>query len=219
MSFDGRPKVIILDESDGLTVDAQDALRGIVEKYSNNCSFIFTANHKAKIIDAIQSRTSHVSFRLLAAEKPKIASQYFYKIKEILKAENIQYEDKVVLTIIEKYFPDFRRTINEIQSCCQNGKLDASILTDVQNLKDLMNHLKNKDFNSMRRWVVTNSDNDSDMIYRKLYDGLYDYFKPASIPQAVVILSKYLYQSAFVSIPEINLVACLTELMIDTEFK
>lgn len=219
MSFDGRPKVIILDEADGLTLDAQDALKSVIEKYSNNCTFILTANHKAKIIPALQSRTSHISFKLLAAEKPKVAMNYFYKIKEILKWENIQFEDKDVRFLVEKYFPDFRRTINEVQNCCQNGKLNVSAASDVQNLKDLMKFLKDKDFNKMRSWVVANSDAETDVLYRKIYDGLYEYFVPTSIPQAVVILAKYAYQSAFVSIPEINLVACLTELMIDTEFK
>lgn len=222
MSFDGRPKVIILDEADGLTPDAQDALKGVIEEYSINCTFILTCNHKAKIIEPIHSRTSNIEFKLQSKEKPDVAKNFFLRLEEILKTENVVYDRSVLVKLVERYFPDFRRTLNEIQSLSKMGDLDSEILSklsDIKNFKELMDFLRNKDFTSMRKWVANNTDNDPTTIYRKIYDNLYTYLEPQSIPQAVIIIAKYMYQHSFVSDPEINLVACLTEVLVDCQFK
>jgi len=222
MSFTGKPKVIILDEADALTNEAQDALKGVIEEFSHNTTFILTCNHKARLNEAIHSRTSHVDFRLQSTEKPGIASELFKRLREILTAENVKFEDEILVKIINKYFPDFRRTLNELQTLSRTGDIDASVLSklsDIKNIKELMKNLKDKDFTQMRKWVVVNMDNDPNAIFRKIYDAFYSYLEPASIPSAVIILAKYEYQSAFAVDPEINLVACLTELMIDCQIK
>jgi hypothetical protein len=161
-----------------------------------------------------------VDFTLSAEEKPKLALQFFKRVCDILEKENIQFDKAVLIKLVEKFFPDFRRTLNELQRYARNGKIDASVLTqiaDVKNIGDLIKSLKEKDFRSVRKWVVLNSDIDPARIYRKIYDGLYEFLKPASIPQAVVIIARYQYQAAFVADQEINLIACLTEIMVETE--
>ena len=221
-SFKGRRKVIILDEADYITPEAQAALRGAMEEFSQNCTFILTCNFKSRLIDAIHSRCSVIDFTLNADEKPKIAALLLNRISEILHSEKIVFDKAVIVEIIKKFFPDFRRTLNEIQRYSCNGNIDVSVLSqinNVRNLNDLITFLKDKNFGEMRKWVVVNSDIDPARIYRKIYDGLYDYLKPESIPQAVIILARYQYQSAFVADQEINLVACLTEMMVDNEFK
>jgi len=222
VSFSGSQKVIILDEADYITPEAQAALRGAIEEFSSNCSFIFTCNFKSKLIDAIHSRCSVIDFTLNNDEKPKMAAQFYKRLCEILTKESITFDKTVVAKLVEKYFPDYRRTLNELQRYSSSGNIDLSVLNQVSNIKnmsDLMKYLKEKNFGEMRKWVVTNSDIDTTRIYRKIYDTLYDYMKPESIPQAVVIIAKYQYQSAFVPDQEINLVACLTELMVDCEVK
>lgn len=221
-SFTGEKKVIILDEADYITPEAQAALRGAMEEFSKNCTFIFTCNFKAKLIDAIHSRCSVIDFSLQSNEKPKMASSLFKRLCDILKHENIQFEKNVIVKIVEKYFPDYRRTLNELQRYSSKGVIDAGILLqvcDIKNIADLIKYLKDKNFSEMRKWVVNNSDIDPSRIFRKIYDGMYEYLKPESIPQAVVILSKYQYQAAFVADQEINLVACLTEIMIECEMR
>lgn len=220
VSLNGGRKVIILDEADGLTSDAQDALRGCIEAFSSNCTFILTCNFKAKIKDAIHSRCSVIDFTLRKDEKPEMAARFFRRLREILNNEGIQYDKQALAKIVEKFFPDYRRAINECQRYSTSGSIGAGTiaqLSDIKNLNELVGYLKEKNFTEMRKWVVLNSDIDTSHIYRKIYDSLYDYFKPNSIPQAVVILARYQYQSAFVADQEINLVACLTEIMVDCE--
>lgn len=221
ISLTGGRKVIILDEADYLTPDAQAALRGAVEEYSDNCSFIFTCNFKSRLLDALHSRCSVIDFSLKADEKPRMAAQLFQRLSNILTNEKVEYDKQVLIKIVEKFFPDYRRTLNELQRYSSGGSIDAGTLaqiSDVRKIADLVGYLKESNFAEMRKWVVTNSDIEPSRIYRKVYDSLYEYFKPASIPQAVVILARYQYQSAFVSDQEINLVACLTEIMVDCEY-
>lgn len=221
VSLTGGRKVIILDEADYLTPEAQAAMRGVIEEYSANCTFIFTCNFKSKLIDAIHSRCSVIDFSLKNDEKAKMAMQLMKRLEGILTKEGVKFEKPVLAKIVEKYFPDYRRTLNELQRFSGSGTLDAGIvaqLSDVRKIGDLVAYLKDKNFGEMRKWCVANSDIEPSRIYRKIYDSLYEYFKPHSIPQAVVIISKYQYQAAFVADQEINLVACLTELMVDCEY-
>ena len=221
ISLTGGRKVIILDEADYLTPEAQAGLRGAIEEFSDNCSFIFTCNFKSRLIDALHSRCSVIDFSLQAEEKPRMAAQLFARLSTVLTQENISYDKQVLIKIIEKFFPDYRRTLNELQRYSSSGAIDAGTLaqiSDIRKITDLVKHLKEGNFAEMRKWVVVNSDIEPARIYRKVYDSLYDYFKPESIPQAVVILAKYQYQSAFVADQEINIVACLTEIMVDCEY-
>lgn len=221
MSLTGGKKVIILDEADYLTPEAQAALRGAIEEFANNCTFIFTCNFKSRLIEALHSRCSVVDFSLKRDEKQEMAAQLFKRMQFILNEESVKYDKEVLVKIIGKFFPDYRRTLNELQRYSSSGSLDAGIvaqLSDVRKISDLVKHLKDKNFGDMRKWVVVNSDIDSSSIFRKVYDSLFESFKPESIPQAVVIIAKYQYQSAFVADQEINLVACLTELMVECEF-
>ena len=221
-SFEGKRKVIILDEADYITPEAQAALRGAIEEFSNNCTFIFTCNFKARLIDAIHSRCSVIDFALHTDEKPKMAAAFFSRLSEILKIENVSFDKAALIEIIKKFFPDYRRTLNELQRFAKNGNIDAGVIAQislVKSIDELVRYLKEKNFGEMRKWVVVNSDIDTARIFRKIYDGLYEYMKPESIPQAVVILAKYQYQSAFVADQEINLVACLTEIMVDCEVR
>ena len=221
VSLTGGKKVIILDEADYMTPDAQAAMRGAIEEFAKNCTFIFTCNFKSKLIDAIHSRCSVIDFALKNDEKSKMAMQLMKRMETILTQENVLFEKNVLAKIIEKYFPDYRRTLNELQRFSGSGSLDASIvsqLSDIRRLSDLVKFLKEKNFGEMRKWCVANSDIEPARIYRKVYDSLYEYFKSESIPQAVVIISKYQYQASFVADQEINLVACLTELMVDCEY-
>jgi DNA polymerase III delta prime subunit len=222
VSLTGGRKVIIMDEADYLTPEAQAAFRGTIEEFGSNCSFIFTCNFKAKIMDAIHSRCAVVDFALKGDEKPKMAAQMFKRITNILSQEGVEYDKQVVIKVVEKYFPDYRRTLNELQRHSVSGVIDAGIvsqLDSVRSLQELINALKQKDFTTMRKWVVMNSDIDPSRIYRSVYDNLYEYLKPETIPVAVVTLAKYQYQSAFVADQELNLVACLTEIMIEAEIK
>lgn len=222
VSLTGGRKVIILDEADFLTPEAQAGLRGAIEEFSENCSFILTCNFKAKIMDAIHSRCAVVDFSLKGDEKPKMASQMFKRIVNILAQEGIEYDKAVLVKLIERYFPDYRRLLNELQRHSVSGNIDAGVvaqLDNIRSLNDLIKAIKEKDFSAMRKWVVVNSDVDTSRIYRNIYDGLNDILKPESIPEAVVTLAKYQFQAAFVSDQELNLVACLTELMVSCEVK
>lgn len=222
VSLTNNKKVIILDEADYITPEAQAALRASIEVFSSNCTFILTCNFKSKLIDAIHSRCSVIDFTLKADEKPKMAASFLKRIIDILTKEKVSYDKSAVIKIVEKYFPDYRRTLNELQRFGSSGSIDVGVISqisDVRNLSELIKSLKEKDFGAMRKWVVVNGDIDPTRIFRKIYDGLTDYMKPASIPQCVVILGKYQYQAAFVADQEINLVACLTEIMVDCEMK
>ena len=220
MSFTGGRKVIIIDEADYLSANAQAAFRNAIEEFAGNCSFIFTCNFKNKIIEPLHSRCAVIEFTLKASEKSSMATQFFKRIQTILSSEEIAYETPVVAELIKKHFPDFRRVINELQRFSKFGKIDTGVLSQIVDvsLNDIMKFIKDKDFGAIRKWVASN-DIDPATLYRKLYDNLYDILKPQSIPQAVIILADYQYKQAFVADQEINLVACLTELMVSLEFK
>ena len=220
MSLSGGRKVIIIDEADYLNPNStQPALRGAIEEFASNCSFIFTCNYKNRIIDPIHSRCSVVDFKI-NGNKAKMAAQFFKRVEWILEQEKVQYDKEVVAAVITKHFPDNRRILNELQRYSVSGVIDKGILSSVSDVQvqELLKSLKDKDFSGARKWVTNNLDNDPVRIYRKIYDSMYDHIKPNSIPQIVLILAKYQYQSAFVADQEINLVACLTEIMVDCEF-
>lgn len=220
VSLTGGRKVIILDEADYLTPEAQAGLRGAIEEFSDNCSFIFTCNFKARLIDALHSRCSVIDFALKNDEKAKMMAQMYKRLMVILNAEGIEYDKDVLGKIVQRYFPDYRRTLNELQRYSTSGRIDAGVLSQIESvrkLEQLVKALKEKDFSTMRTWVVNNSDIDPSKIFRSIYDGLNSYLKPESVPAAVVILAKYQYQQAFCADAELNLVACLTEVMVECE--
>ena len=222
VSLSGGKKVVILDEADYLNPQStQPAMRGFVEEFHKNCRFILTCNFKNRIIEPLHSRFSNIEFKVNPKDKPKLASRLFERAVYILKEQNVDYEDKVLVELITKHFPDFRKLINELQRYSVSGSIDAGILVNVsdENLKTLVTHLKNKEFSDMRKWVVNNLDNDPVKIFRKIYDTLYTNLEPSTIPHAVLIIADYQYKSAFVADQEINLVACLTELMSQVKFK
>ena len=221
VSLMGGRKVIIIDEADYLNPNStQPALRGAIEEFASNCSFIFTCNFKNRIIDPIHSRCSVIDFKINGS-KPKLAAQLFKRVENILSQEGVIYDKEVVAAVITKHFPDNRRILNELQRYSAAGTIDKGILSSVSDIQlaDLLRALKEKDFASARKWVTNNLDNDPARIFRKLYDSLYESLKPQSVPQLVLILAKYQYQAAFVADSEINLIACLTEIMVDCEFK
>ena len=221
ISFSGGRKVIIIDEADYLNPNStQPALRGAIEEFSSNCSFIFTCNFKNRIIDPIHSRCAVIDFKINGS-KAKMASQLFKRIEWVLKEEGVTYDKEVVAAVITKHFPDNRRILNELQRYSVSGTIDRGILTSVSDVQlgELTKGLKEKDFAAARKWVTNNLDNDPVKIYRKLYDSLYESLKSQSVPQMVVILARYQYQAAFVADHEINMIACLTEIMMDCEFK
>lgn len=221
VSLSGGRKVVIIDEADYLNPESvQPFLRGFIEQFAVNCSFIFTCNYKNRIIEPIHSRCTVIDFRL-NGQKQKMAISFFKRVEKILEQEGITYDKDAVAAIVTKHFPDNRRILNELQRYSVSGNIDKGILANVSeiSISNLIKSLKEKDFGSMRKWVVQNIDNDSTTIYRKIYDNLYDYVEPNSIPQAVLILARYQYQSAFCADQEINLVACLTEFMVELGYK
>ena len=222
ISLIGGRKVIIIDEADYLNPNStQPAFRGVIEEFASNCSFIFTCNFKNRIIQPIHSRCSVIDFKLQNGQRAKMATLFMKRVKDILKSENVEFDEKVVAEVITKHFPDYRRVLNELQRYSVTGKIDIGILSSMTDVKlnELVEGLRDKNFKEVRRWVGTNSDNDANKIFREIYDKIYDILKPETIPLAVVLIGKYQYQSAFVVDQEINLMAFLTELMIDCEFK
>jgi DNA polymerase III delta prime subunit len=222
VSFQGGRKYVILDEADYLNANStQPALRNFMEEYSKNCGFILTCNFKNRIISPLHSRCSVIDFDIKSAEKPKLASEFFERLKKILEMEGIEYEDKVVAAFIQKHFPDWRRILNEIQRYSAVGKIDTGILSNLQevSIKELMNSMKAKNYTNVRKWVAENINNDTNTIFRKLYDKAGDLFKAQSIPQLCLILADYQYKAAFVADHEVNLAACLAEIMVNCEFK
>ena len=220
VSFTGNTKVVILDEADYLNPNStQPALRGFIEEFANNCRFIFTCNFKNRIIQPLHSRCAVIEFKIPNKEKPAIAGAFFKRVTDILSFENIQADSKVVAKVVEKYFPDFRRTLNELQRYSQSGQIDEGILTNLSDvhMNDLVKALKDKDWKKMRSWVVHNMDSDPVSLFRKVYDTLLPLTN--QVPQLVLTLADYQYKSAFVSDQEINLVACLTEIMASVELK
>ena len=220
MSLTGGRKVVILDEADYLTPNAQAILRAGIEEFASNCSFIFTCNFKNRIIDPLHSRCTVIDFKANGS-KAKMATQFFKRVETILKEEGINYDKEVVAAVITKHFPDNRRVLNELQRYSAGGVIDKGILASVSDVQlgELAKALADRDFASCRKWVTNNLDNDPARIFRTLYDSLYEKLKGGSVPQLVLILAKYQYQAAFVADHEINLMACLTEIMVECEFK
>ena len=214
-------KIIIVDEADNTTPDVQLLLRASIEEFQKNCRFIFTCNYKNKIIEPLHSRCSVVDFHIKGKEKAQLASAFLKRINSILEQEGIEFELKVVAEVIQKHFPDFRRTLNELQRYASRGKIDTGILAQVADVKisDLIGYLKGREFTNMKKWVSSNIDNEPQVIMRKIYDNLYTYLLPKSIPEAVLVIGEYQYKASFVMDQEINLVAFLTELMMRCEFK
>jgi DNA polymerase III delta prime subunit len=220
VSISGGRKVIIIDEADYLNINStQPALRNAIEEFASNCTFIFTCNYKSRIMEALHSRCAVIDFSMKKDEKSKMASQFFKRVQEILKQEEVEYVDSVVIELVKKHFPDFRRILNELQRYSKFGKIDAGILSQLENIQisEIVKYLREKDFGAIRKWAAT-AEVDPTTLFRQLYDNLYDVLKPQSIPNAVVILADYQYKQAFVADSEINVVACLTELMVSCEF-
>lgn len=222
ISFSGGRKYVILDEADYLNPNStQPALRNFMEEYSRNCGFILTCNFKNKIIEPLHSRCSVIEFKIDKEDKPKMASQFYKRVCNILDQESVQYDQKAVIEVITKFFPDWRRVLNELQRYSATGKIDSGILVNFseENLKGLVELLKAKNFTEVRRWVAENNDIDQAVFFRKLYDTASQYLKPNSIPQLVITLADYQYKAAFVADHEINILACLTEIMAEGDFK
>ena len=221
LSSDAKHKVIIIDEADNTTPDVQLLLRASIEEFSGNCRFIFTCNYKNKIIEPLHSRCAVVEFSVNATQKPQLQSEFFGRLNTILDTERCVADKTVLLELINKHFPDWRRILNECQRYSVGGKIDAGILAHFSDVKvnDLIKNFKEKDFKEVRKWCVNNLDNDPAVLLRRIYDSLSGALVPSSIPAAVLILAKYQYQIAFVADQEINLLACLTEIMVECEFK
>ncbi len=222
VSLEGGRKYIILDEADYLNPQStQPALRGFMEEFHKNCGFILTCNFKNRLIDPLHSRCSVVDFVIPNSQKPTLAKSFFGRVQSILKDESIEFDPRVVAELINKHFPDWRRTLNELQRYSASGQIDSGILVNLSevNINELMDALKNNEFTTVRKWIVNNLDNDPNRMFRLVYDNLYDYIDGSTIPHAVVTLADYQYKSAFVADQEINLLACLTEFMAQCKFK
>lgn len=220
VSFESKAKVVILDEADYLNPNStQPALRAFIEEFSGNCRFIFTCNFKNRIIEPLHSRTSVIDFKIDKKDRPEMAQKFMGRMQYILTSENIPYEQNVLAELLMKHFPDYRRVINELQRYSRSGSIDSGILSNIAeiNTKGLIDSLKDKDWKKMRQWVVNNVDNDPQGVYRKVYDSLID--KVKQVPHLVLLIADYQYKSAFVADQEINLTACLTDIMASVEFK
>jgi len=221
ISLSGSRKVVIIDEADYMNADSvQPAMRNFTERFADNCSFIFTCNYKNRIIEPIHSRCAVIDFSLKNGEKQVIAARFMKRVEGILADESIDYDKEVIAKLVLKHFPDFRRVLNELQRYSTSGEINSGVLANIKemNLKELIDSLREKNFSKMRQWVVANVDNDPATVYRKIYDELYNVVDKGSIPQAVLTIAEYQYKSAFVADQEINLVACLVELMAECEF-
>jgi len=221
LTADAKHKVIIIDEADNTSNDVQLLLRAFIEEFAGNCRFIFTCNYKNKILEPLHSRCAVVDFSIKGKERQSIAAQFFKRLQEILAAEGIESDNKVLVELVNKHFPDWRRVLNECQRYSVSGKIDSGILATFSDVavNELVKNLKTKNFSEVRKWIVSNLDNDTTVLLRRIYDSLYDALVPGSIPAAVLVLAKYQYQGAFVADQEINMLACLTELMVECEFK
>ena len=222
VSLQGGYKVVILDEADYLNPQStQPALRGFIEEFSNNCRFIMTCNFKNRIIEPLHSRCSVYEFAIPNDQKPAIAGMFFKRLMDILTAENVAFDKAVLAQLVERYFPDWRRVLNECQRYSVSGSIDAGVLVNLgdNNVKSLMDKLKGKDFKGMRQWVVNNIDTEPQAIFRAVYDKMADHVQPQSIPHVVLILADYQYKNAFVADHEMNVVACMTEIMAGAEWK
>lgn len=222
VSMDGKRKFVILDEADYLNPQStQPALRGFIEEFHKNCGFILTCNFKNRIIEPLHSRCSGIEFRIPKSQKPILANEFFKRVTTILTQENVQFEPKAVAGVVEKYFPDWRRVLNELQRYSASGTIDSGILVNISetNMRDLISFLKDKDFKSIRKWVANNLDNDPSRMYRKVYDTLYDEIDPNTVPHMVLAVADYSYKSAFVADQEINMLAFMIEIMSQVRFK
>ena len=220
VSMSGGRKVVIIDEADYMTPDSvQPAMRGFIEKFSSNCSFIFTCNFKNRIIEPIHSRCAVIDYS--ATDPRQMAGEFLARCNFILKENEIGFEEPVVAELIMKHFPDFRRVLNELQRYSVSGNIDSGILLNISdaNMNELAEALKTKNFKEVRSWVVNNLDNDPQKVYRKIYDKLYEKCDPSSIPAIILNIAEYQYKSAFVGDQEINLMACLVEIMSNAKFK
>ena len=220
LSSEAKHKVVIIDEADNTTPDVQLCLRAFTEEFVGNCRFIFTCNYKNKIIQPLHSRCAVVDFSINGKQKQEIAAQFFQRLNGILDDERIQSDKKVLAELINKHFPDWRRVLNECQRYSVGGKIDSGILATFTDVKtnDLFKKLKEKNFPEVRKWCVNNLDNDPTLLLRSIYDGCYGALDGPGIAAAVLIIAKYQYQSSFVADQEINLLACLTEIMVECEF-
>ena len=222
VSLEGGRKYLIIDEADYLNPQStQPALRGFIEEFHKNCGFILTCNYKNRLIEPLHSRCSVIDFTIPKTEKPNLASEFMKRMIKILQTENVEYDKKVLIEVIQRHFPDWRRILNELQRYSVSGRIDAGILVDMAeiNIKELMLFMKNKEFTNVRRWVVNNLDMDAVRLYRSIYDSLYDFLDHSSIPHAVIILAEYQYKGAFAADQEINTLACLTEIMARVNFR
>jgi len=221
VSMWGGRKYVILDEADYLTQHTQPALRNFIEQFSHNCGFIFTCNYKNRIIEPLHSRCSVIEFKVSKKDLPALAKNFFGRACEILTNEGVTFDKNVVAELIFRHVPDWRRVLNELQRYSAKGDINAGLLANMagSDLKDLIKSLKEKDFTSMRKWVGHNSTIDQNTVYRQFYDMAYDILKPSSIPNLVIILAEYQYKAAFAVVPEINLAACLTQIMMECEWK
>ncbi len=221
LTSSSRHKVLIIDEADNTTPDVQLLLRASIEEFQKNCRFIFTCNFKNKIIEPLHSRTTVVEFNVRGQTKQELAASFFNRCQDILKREEVSYAPRVVAEVVQKYFPDFRRTLNELQRYASTGSIDTGILATLgdANVDSLVEALKNKKFNDVKKWVTQNLDSDPTSIMRKLYDNLSGVMDGPSVAAAVLIIAEYQYKSAFVVDQEINLLACLTQLMLECNFK
>ena len=216
-----KHKVIIIDEADNTSNDVQLLLRAFIEEFAGNCRFIFTCNYKNKILEPLHPRCAVVEFGIKGRDRQFIAAQFFKRLQEILDSEGVEYDNKVLVELVNKHFPDWRRVLNEIQRYSVSGKIDSGILATFSDVavNELVKNLKTKNFAEVRKWIVSNLDNDTTVLLRRIYDSLYEALVPGSIPAAVLVLAKYQYQAAFVADQEINMLACLTEIMVECEFK
>ena len=221
LSSSAKHKVIIIDEADNTTPDVQLCLRAFTEEFIGNCRFIFTCNYKNKIIAPLHSRCAVIDFAIKGKERQELAAKFFNRLRTILEKESVEYDPKVLVELIQKHFPDWRRVLNELQRYSVSGKIDTGILAAFSNVKtdDLFQSLKTKDFSKVRKWVVDNLDNDPSVLIRSIYDAVYSHLEGSGIAAAVLIIAKYQYQSGFVADQEINMLACLTEIMVECQFK
>jgi len=222
VSLEGGRKYLILDEADYLNPQStQPALRGFMEEFHKNCGFILTCNYKNRLIEPLHSRCSVIDFTIPKSEKPNLASEFMRRMVNILDNENVEYDKKVLVEVIQRHFPDWRRILNELQRYSVSGRIDAGILVDMAeiNIKELMKFMKEKEFTNVRKWVVNNLDMDSVRLFRSIYDNLYTFLDHSTIPHVVVVLAEYQHKSAFAADQEINLLACLTEIMARGKFK
>jgi DNA polymerase III delta prime subunit len=222
VSLEGGRKYLIIDEADYLNPQStQPALRGIVEEFAENCGFILTCNYKNRLIEPLRSRCPPIDFTIPKTEKQELAAQFFERTITILDENQITYDKRVIAEVIHNHFPDWRRILNELQRYSVSGTIDAGILVNISdaNIKELMVCMKNKEFTNVRKWVVDNIDNDPTYLIRSIYDNLYEYVDGSTIPHCVVVLGEYQYKAAFVADQEINMIACLTEIMTRAKFK